>query len=132
MFGIRYVKVSPTTHVIQYRSGKTVRSGAGLSFFYFAPTSELVQVPLASADVPFVFNEVTADFQDATIQGELTYRVQNPQKLSSLLDFGVDRFGRYRSNDPEKLSDRLVRAAQILARTFTQRHSLSDLLISTK
>ena len=72
MLGIRYLKVPPTTHVMQFKRGQVVRQGAGLSFFYFAPNSVLVQVPLASVDVPFVFNEVTADFQDATIQGELT------------------------------------------------------------
>ena len=131
MFGIRYVKVPPTTYILQYRSGKTVRAGAGLSFFYFAPNSDLVKVPLATADVPFVFNEVTADFQDATIQGELTYRISDPKKLSSLLDFGVDAHGHYRSSDPEKLNDRLVHASQILARSFTQRHSLGDLLVSS-
>jgi hypothetical protein len=81
--------------------------------------------------VPFVFNEVTGDFQDAAIQGELTYRVSDPKRVASLLDFSVDAFGRYRGNDPEKLNDRLVHAAQILARSFTQRHSLGELLVSS-
>jgi regulator of protease activity HflC (stomatin/prohibitin superfamily) len=131
MFGIRFVKVPPTTYVLQYRSGSIVREGVGLSFFYFAPSSELVKIPLATADVPFVFNEVTADFQDATIQGELTYRISDPKKLASLLDYNVDALGRYRSSDPEKLNDRLVHAAQIIARSFTQKHSLRDLLVSS-
>jgi hypothetical protein len=131
MFGIRYIKVPPTTYILQYRSGKAVRAGAGLSFFYFAPSSDLVKVPLATADVPFVFNEVTSDFQDVTIQGELTYRVGDPKTLASHLDFSVDAHGRYRSSDPEKLNDRLVHAAQILARSFTQSHSLADLLVSS-
>lgn len=131
MFGIRYVKVPPTTYILQYRAGKPVRAGAGLSFFYFAPTSDLVKIPVATSDVPFVFNEVTADFQDATIQGELTYRVRDPEKLAALLDFSVDAHGRYRSSDPEKLNDRLVHAAQLLARSFTQRHALGDLLVGS-
>jgi hypothetical protein len=131
MFGFRFVKVPPTTFVMQYRSGKVVRAGAGLSFVYFAPNSVLVQVPVASADVPFVFNEVTADFQDATVQGELTYRISDPKRIAELLDFSVDARGRYRSNDMEKLGDRLVRAVQILARSFTQRHTLADLLVSS-
>ena len=90
MFGIEFLKVPPTTHAMQYRSGRIAREEAGLSFFYFAPTAEIVRVPLASADVPFVFNEVTADFQDATIQGELTYRIGNPKLIAGLLDFSVD------------------------------------------
>lgn len=131
MLGFRYIKVPPTTYVLQYSSGKIVRQGVGLSFFYFAPSSELVKIPVASADVPFVFNEMTTDFQEATIQGQLTYRVSDPKRLASLLDFSVDGLGRARSNDPEKLNDRLVHAAQIIARSFTQRHSLRDLLVSS-
>ena len=105
-----------------------MRAGAGLSFFYFAPNSMLVQVPVASADVPFVFNEVTADFQDATVQGELTYRISDPKRTVALLDFSVDARGGYCSNDLEKLGERLVHALQILARSFTQRHALAELL----
>jgi hypothetical protein len=131
MLGLKYIKVPPTTHVMQFKGGKVVRSGAGLSFFYYAPTSVLVEVPLASTDVPFVFNEVTTDYQEATIQGELTYRVVDPQRLAALLDFSTDARGRYRSDDPSKLNDRLNHAAQILARGYTQRLELSQLLVNS-
>src|SRR3974377_193006 len=59
MLGFRYLKSSPTTYVIQYVAGKAVREGPALSFYYFVPRSVIVQVPLSSVDVPFVFNEVT-------------------------------------------------------------------------
>jgi hypothetical protein len=116
---------------VHYQRGKVVRQGAGLSFFCFAPTSEIVQVPLASADVPFIFNEVTSDFQDVTIQGELTYRVKQPVELAALLDYSVDWRGKYRGDDPSKLGDRLIHATQILARAFTQRRELRELLIGS-
>jgi len=131
MLGIRYIKVPPTTHVMQFKNGRVVRGGAGLSFFYYAPTSVIVEIPVASSDIPFVFNEVTADYQDATIQGELTFRVTDPQRLAALLDFSTDRVGRHRSDDPTKLNDRLIHAAQILARGFTQRYDLGQLLVSS-
>lgn len=131
MFGIRYLKVSPTTYVMQYKNGKLVREGAGLSFFYFAPSAEIVTAPLSSIDVPFVFNEATADFQEATIQGELTYRIVDPKRVTAILDFSIGWGGRYRSEDPQKLNDRLIHAAQILARSFTQRHTLAQLIVSS-
>lgn len=131
MLGFRFVKVPPTTYAIQYKGGTVKREGAGLSFFYYAPLSELVYVPLSSTDVPFVFNEVTADFQEATIQGELTYHITDPNRVAALLDYGVDARGRYRSDDPTKLNDRLVHATQILARSFTQRSKLRELLVSS-
>lgn len=131
MLGVKYIKAPPTTHVLVYKDGKVVREGAGLSLFYFSPTSSLVSVPLSSTDVPFVFNEVTADFQDATIQGELTYRIVDPRRVAAVLDFTLDAAGRYRSEDPGKLGDRLVHAAQILTRSYTQQAKLADLLISS-
>ena len=131
MLGIRYLKVPPTTFVMHFQSGKLKRSGAGLSFFYFAPSAELTQIPLASTDVPFVFNEVSADFQDATIQGELTFRIADPKKVAAVFDYSIGPRGSYRSDDPTKLNDRLIHAAQLSARSFTQSHQLREVLVST-
>src|SRR5882762_5727295 len=113
MLGFRYLKAAPTTHVLHYRGGKLIVEGVGLSFWYFAPTAVIALVPVSSRDVPFVFNEVTSDFQDVTIQGELTYRIRDAKKVAALLDHSVDVLSRYRSDDPSKLSDRLVHEAQI-------------------
>jgi regulator of protease activity HflC (stomatin/prohibitin superfamily) len=126
-----YLKVPPTTYVLHYSGGKVKREGAGLSFFYFAPSAEIVLVPLTSTDVPFVFNEVTADFQDATIQGELTFRITDAKRVAEVLDYSVDVRRKYRSDDPTKIGDRLVNSAQILARSFTQKRPLSEVLVSS-
>jgi regulator of protease activity HflC (stomatin/prohibitin superfamily) len=131
MFGLSFLKVSPTTHVIQYRKGSVVREGPGLSFFYFAPNSVIQLVPVGSIDVPFVFDEVTSDFQDATIQGEITYRITDPVKTGALLDFSVDSRSRYLSEDPAKLGDRLIRATQILSRSYTQDRGLNEVLVGS-
>jgi len=128
---IRYLKSAPTTWVMQFKGGKLKREGAGLSFFYWAPTSTLVQVPLASCDVPFAFNEVTADFQALTVQGQLTYRVAEPRKLASLLDYTVDASGEHGSEDPAKLEERLVNTAQVLTRAATQTMTLKQALVSS-
>src|SRR6185295_7320896 len=87
MFGLRFIKVQPTTYMLQYRSGKVVREGTGLSFFYYAPTTSLVAVPVGSADVPFIFQETTADFQAVTIQGQVTFRVGEPKRLAAMLNY---------------------------------------------
>src|ERR1700741_1879818 len=120
MLGLGYVKAPPTTYVVQYVNGKPKRRGAGLNFAYLKLNSEIVRIPLASVDVPYAFNEVTADFQDVTVQGELTYRISEPDRVAELLDFSVDSGGKHRSEDPTKLSERLIRPAQALTRTFTQ------------
>lgn len=128
---IGFVKVAPTTFVIQFKHGRVKRQGAGLSFIYYAPTSTIVAIPMASADVPFVFQEATADFQTVTIQGQLTYRVADPTRLASLLDFSIDKQGAYYSDNPRKLPERLIHTLQSLTRAITQRLILKEALVSS-
>ncbi len=131
MFGMRYLKCSPSRYVIQYKNGAAVREGAGRSFFYFAPTSTLSMIPVGSVDVPFLFEEVTRDFQDISVQGQLTYRVTDATKLSALLDYSVDSRGQYTSEDPDKLNERLIQFAQVRAHAFAQVRDLSDMLLAS-
>ncbi len=129
---IRYMKAAPTMHVAHYSSGKLVRSGVGLAFYYFAPTATITAVSLASTDLPFVFKEVTADFQELTIQGQLTYRVADVDRISAILDFELDARGNYKSEDPSKVAPRLVNATQEAARTIISKLTLRDALSRTE
>lgn len=138
MFGIQFIKAEPTEFVLQFKHGKVVREGAGLSFFCFAPTTSLVLVPIGSIDVPFIFEEVTSDFQQVTVQGQLTYRVADPKKLSQLMNYTLAPGGKdYTSDDPQKLPQRLINHAQVLTRALLKalplRNALgqSDSLVSS-
>ena len=62
MLGIRFMKAPPTTYVLHHKHGRVKQQGPGLSFFYYAPTSTLVAVPLGSCDVPFAFTEASVSF----------------------------------------------------------------------
>lgn len=128
---LSFMKAPPTTYVLQYKDGKIKRQGAGLSFIYYLPTSTIVAIPMASADVPFVFQEITADFQSVTIQGQLTYRVADPKRLAALLDFSIDSRHAYYSDDPRKLPERLIHTLQTLTRSITQRLTLREALVSS-
>ena len=128
MFGLRYAKTSPSTYVIQYRNGQPVREGTGLAFFYFAPNASLESVPLESVDVPFMFNEVSSDFQEVTVQGQVTYRVADPKLLASLMNFTLKPNGEYVSEDPTRLPQRVVNAVQVQLRSVLSGRSLHELL----
>src|ERR1044072_6704094 len=62
MFGIKFIKVQPTTYLLQYRGGKIVREGVGMSFFYYAPTTSLVAVPGGSTGKRFIFQAERAGY----------------------------------------------------------------------
>ena len=132
MFSIRFMKAAPTIHVFHYVNGRIRREGAGLSFFYYAPTSTIVNVPLGSADAPFAFQESTADFQTVAYQGQLTYRVVDPKKVATLLDFSVGKQGIYSTEDYRKLTERLIYATQTLMRAESQRLTLQETLTSSE
>jgi regulator of protease activity HflC (stomatin/prohibitin superfamily) len=132
MFGIQYIKVTPTQYILHYRGGRLRRAGAGLAFFYFKPSASIVVVPIGSADVPFIFNEISADFQAITIQGQLIYRVKDAQHVASLLNYTVDgRPEQYISEDPQKLPQRLINLLQVLVRAEVQRLPLKSAIHST-
>jgi hypothetical protein len=127
MLGLNFIKVQPTTYLLQYRGGKIVREGLGLSFFYYSPTTSLVAVPVASTDTPFIFEETTADFQTVTIQGQVTHRVGEPRRLASLLNYTLARDGEaYVSQDPEKLPERVIHVIHVLARAELQKLPLRE------
>src|SRR6266850_2815296 len=127
MFGIKFIKVQPTTYLLQYRGGKVVRDGLGLSFFYYAPTTSLVALPVGSVYVPFIFQETTGYFQSVTIQGQVSYRVGDPRRLAALLNYTLARDGEtYRSEDPEKLPERVIHVVNVLARAELQKLPLRE------
>lgn len=98
-----------------------MRERAGLAFFYFAPTNSLVRIPIGTSDIPFIFEEVTNDFQKVTIQGQLNYRIADPRKISALFNFAMAPKGKdYAPDDPRKLPQRLINQAQVITRAWLE------------
>ena len=129
MFGIGYYKGQATDYILKYKSGKVVAEGAGSSFYYLGYNTQIVAVPTTGQDASFVFNEVTNNFQEVTIQGQLTYRVREPRKAAELLNFTINPDkGTYRSNDPERLSKRIANIIQIETRSEIRSRTLEETL----
>ncbi|MCL2066834.1 MAG: SPFH domain-containing protein [Treponema sp.] len=132
MFGIRFAKFEPTLYVLKYKKGKITAQGEGLSFWYRARTTTLVAVPVGSSDASFMFAETTADFQEVTIQGQITYRIIDPIKTSKMLNYTIDsKHLSYISDDPVKLADRLINLAQIAAKGAVRNIPLKKAIVSS-
>jgi hypothetical protein len=125
----RYFKGEPSEYVIHTARGRVRHEGAGASFFYFTPPASIAVVPITTVDVSFIFNETTKNFQAVTLQGQLTYRVEEPNKTAALLDFTVRGPGRvYRTKDPEKLGQRIVNVAQVCTQRVLRAMDLQEVL----
>jgi hypothetical protein len=108
-----YFKGEPSVHVIRYRRGGVVAQGPGLAFWYLRYNTSIAMVPIVAQDAPFIFNEATRDFQVVAIQGSLLYRITAPLVAARAVNYAIDpRTGRYRSDDPAKLGQRLINVVQ--------------------
>jgi len=129
MFGINFIKFQPGEYVLKYKNGKVVKEGAGISFYYYAPTTSIVMAPVASSDCPFMFDEVTADFQTVSLQGQLTYRIVDYKKITELLNYTLSvKLGnkKYLSDDPQKLPQRISNIVRVMAKKHLEALNLSD------
>ncbi len=132
MFGIRYIKFDSMTYVIHYTNGKPTKQGRGLAFFYLSFNSSIAAIPMGSNDLPFIFNETTNDYQEITIQGQITYKIKSPTQLAEILDFTVDQRGIYKKNDIEKLNQRIINEAQTATSSFIHELSLKSAIRAAK
>ncbi|AEF82795.1 SPFH domain-containing protein [Leadbettera azotonutricia] len=131
MFGFRFVKFEPGLYVFRYKKGRIAAQGEGLSFWYYAPTTSLVAVPVGSADAPFMFAENSSDFQALSIQGQLTFRIADPAKTAKMLNYTVDDHDNYVSDDPQKLPDRLISLVQITVKGAVKKLLLKEAITAS-
>ena len=132
MFGFRFAKFEQGQHVFRYKKGKLITQGEGISFNYFAPTTSLVCVPVSSVDAPFMFSEISSDFQELTIQGQLTYRISDPSKTAKLLNYTINsRDLDYTSEDPEHLSERLINLVLIVVKAAVKNMLLRQAIVAS-
>lgn len=132
MFGIKFTKFDSMTHVIHYKNGKVKREGRGLSFWYFAPRSSITAIPLGSKDIQFIFNEITIDFQSVTVQGQISYKIVDPDKLAEVFDFTLNERLQYKDENFEKLNLRISNEAQTSAKSFIQNLNLREAIRSSR
>src|SRR5512141_2054404 len=126
---IAYFKGEPTEYVLVYRGGRLRRSGVALSFYYLVPSTSIVSVPTGTIDSQFILNETSGNFQAVTVQGQLTYRINDPKAIASILNYTIDPKTRaYKSNDPEKVAQRIVNEVQAQVRSELLKMTLEDAL----
>ncbi|WNO10880.1 SPFH domain-containing protein [Teredinibacter sp. KSP-S5-2] len=133
MFGFKYIKSEPTTYLMQFSRGKLKRKGAGLAFWYFSPSVSMVAIPMGSVDQPFMFKESTKDFQEVNVQGQIVFRIVEPEKLASIMNYSLKPGGAgYVSEDPEKLKNRVVSLVQVIMRSRLEQLELREAISASK
>lgn len=131
MFGFRYIKTQPTQYVVAHKSGKITKEGTGISLIYYAPATTISIIPLSSKNDNFIFELSCLDFQQVTIQGQVSYRILEPKKTMTLINFALkDNAKGYVSDEPEKLSKKVSNVAEGLIQKAVQKMVLKDVLLA--
>ncbi|MCL2178095.1 MAG: SPFH domain-containing protein [Proteobacteria bacterium] len=130
MFGLKYFKFQPSEYVLRYTKGKLIAEGTGLAFFCYAPNTSIAAIPIGSIDTPFIFEEMTADFQSVTLQGQLVFRIINPKETACMLDYTLNLKGKrgHLSEDPKKLPQRMINSVKVLAKKHLASMTLHEAL----
>lgn len=128
---LRHLRAEPTSHIVQFKSGKKRRSGPGLSFWFSPLGASIAEVPLEDHVANLHVAGRSADFQDAHVSGEVTWRITDPDLIAQRVDFSVhSKTGRYNGEPLDKLSGVIVTRAQELIGDHLARHPLAELLES--
>src|SRR3954447_25337627 len=93
---LRHLRAEPTPQVLHSRRGRLAADGPGLTFWFAPRHTALAEIPVDDRELPFLFHARTADFQDLAVQGAVTFRVVDPRRLATRVDFTLDlRTGRW-------------------------------------
>lgn len=119
--------------MIRYQLGQVAEHGPGLTFWYLPYKTSIAVVPIATQDAPFIFNEATKDYQAVAIQGSVLYRFTDAVEAAKFINFTLDlSTGRYKSEDPDKLAQRLINLVQAQARSHVNTLSLEEALTQVR
>lgn len=127
MFHVNFIKFMPNEYVLRYKKGAIVQEGVGISFFYYAPVTSIVVVPIESSNVPFMFEEVTNDFQTVTVQGQLTYRIADYKKIIQILNYTFDMKAKnYVVDNSQNIAQRLINISKVLTKKHIEHTPMKE------
>src|ERR687896_2715068 len=110
---VRHLRAEPTAYVLRYRRGRLIASGTGLAFWFRPLHAAVAELPGDDRELPFLFRVRSADFQEVTVQGAISFRVADGSRLAARVDFTVDlESGRWQQAPLEQVAALLTQLAQ--------------------
>lgn len=104
-----YFRGEAHEYVVHFSGGRRRRAGLAQSFWYWKVNATIAIVPVNVRDVPFVFNDVTSDFQNVTYQGQASFRFSDPERALETMNLSVHPATKMMlGNDLEQLAQRVT------------------------
>jgi regulator of protease activity HflC (stomatin/prohibitin superfamily) len=116
-------------YVIRYAKGRVRRSGRGLAFWFLPQTASLAELPMDDREMTLFVKGRSRDFQALALQGALTWRVVDPERLAERVDFTILlSSGEWRSEPLEQIQARIAGLANQAALQYFADGAVNDLL----
>ncbi len=126
---LKHLRSESNMHIRRFRSGRLVKSGKGLAFWFMPMGSSIAELPTDDRELQFFFQGRSRDFQEVTIQGEIIYRVSEPDCLADRIDFSIDlETGAHRNQPLEQLASLFTNTAQKHATRYIASKDIRQLI----
>jgi regulator of protease activity HflC (stomatin/prohibitin superfamily) len=126
---LRHLRAAPTSYVRHLSNGRVAHDGTGLSFWFRPLVAAISEAPIDDRELPVIFHARTSDFQDVSVQATVVFRIADPQRASTHVDFSLDvNSGRWRSDPLAQLAGLLTETAQQQAIDVLAAMSLAEAL----
>jgi regulator of protease activity HflC (stomatin/prohibitin superfamily) len=124
---VRHLRADPNQFILHFRSGKLVRSGAGLAYWFNPLAAAVAEVPVEDVVTTFLLHERSLDLQELTIQVTLAYRIAEPQKAAGRINFTLSLHqGTWIEQPLERLAGLWARWAQQPVRSVVSQLPLTE------
>src|SRR5918999_4191053 len=87
---IAHLRAEPNQYVLHYRNGELARRGAGQAYWFNPLSASIAQVPTEDVETTFLLKERSADLQEVVVQCTITYRVADPERAASRVNFSLE------------------------------------------
>jgi len=125
----RHVRAESSSYLLFDRRGSRAAAGRGLAFWFRPLIASVAEVPLDDRELSFLLHGRSADFQDVTVQTDVTWRVLDPELLAQRVDFTLDlSTGDWLWEPLEKIANRLTEQARQVAADWLAAHTLNAAL----
>ena len=126
---VKHFRSEANVHVTRYRNGRARQAGRGLAFWFLPDGASIAEIPMDDRDMPFAFKGRTKDFQEATVQGVITWRAADPEVLRDRVDFSIDLdVGLYLTDPLDRIATLLTGLVRQEAATYLSEHTVDALL----
>lgn len=121
---------SEASSYIQYfRKGKTMRAGRGLAFWFDPTGASISEIPMDDRELNFMIKGQSSDYQDLAVQGVVSWRVVDAQRLGDRVDFSIDlKSGRPAGKPQDQIRSVLNGLVREFADTHLKRYGVRELL----